>query len=175
MPARARRGAEPPSYRPGSRIRGVGPGTGRPCGPTLATASAGCTRRRWANRRRGPGTTAPWTPPTRFGDFVVPHNICHAGRIGVEMAVTNGHSFCNETATSGGAEGIRTPGLLIANETRYQLRHSPGGQQGSNPRCPPPPGGCRRSSWSRRSGCSPCWCSGRRLMGPWAPRPPRGR
>ncbi len=26
---------------------------------------------------------------------------------------------------SGGAEGIRTPGLLIANETRYQLRHSP--------------------------------------------------
>lgn len=24
-----------------------------------------------------------------------------------------------------GAEGIRTPGLLIANETRYQLRHSP--------------------------------------------------
>jgi hypothetical protein len=27
--------------------------------------------------------------------------------------------------TGGGAEGIRTPGLLIANETRYQLRHSP--------------------------------------------------
>ena len=26
---------------------------------------------------------------------------------------------------SGGAEGIRTPDLLIANETRYQLRHSP--------------------------------------------------
>src|ERR1051326_6862400 len=25
----------------------------------------------------------------------------------------------------GGAEGIRTPGLLIAKETRYQLRHSP--------------------------------------------------
>ena len=25
----------------------------------------------------------------------------------------------------GGAKGIRTPGLLIANETRYQLRHSP--------------------------------------------------
>jgi len=27
--------------------------------------------------------------------------------------------------TESGAEGIRTPGLLIANETRYQLRHSP--------------------------------------------------
>ena len=26
---------------------------------------------------------------------------------------------------AGGAEGIRTPDLLIANETRYQLRHSP--------------------------------------------------
>ncbi len=27
----------------------------------------------------------------------------------------------------GGAKGIRTPDLLIANETRYQLRHSPMG------------------------------------------------
>ena len=27
--------------------------------------------------------------------------------------------------SGGGAEGIRTPDLLIANETRYQLRHSP--------------------------------------------------
>ena len=25
----------------------------------------------------------------------------------------------------GGAEGIRTPGLFVANEARYQLRHSP--------------------------------------------------
>ena len=31
---------------------------------------------------------------------------------------------CPETS-HGGAEGIRTPDLLIANETRYQLRHSP--------------------------------------------------
>lgn len=30
-----------------------------------------------------------------------------------------------QTGGSGGAEGIRTPDLLIANETRYQLRHSP--------------------------------------------------
>ena len=28
-------------------------------------------------------------------------------------------------AFCGGAEGNRTPDLLIANETRYQLRHSP--------------------------------------------------
>ena len=32
--------------------------------------------------------------------------------------VSGPSSFC-------GAEGIRTPDLLIANETRYQLRHSP--------------------------------------------------
>src|ERR1700710_481342 len=29
------------------------------------------------------------------------------------------------TSRFGGAEGIRTPDLLVANETRYQLRHSP--------------------------------------------------
>lgn len=29
------------------------------------------------------------------------------------------------TSQNGGAKGIRTPDLLIANETRYQLRHSP--------------------------------------------------
>src|SRR5919107_1968405 len=32
-----------------------------------------------------------------------------------------------EALVDGGAEGIRTPDLLIANETRYQLRHSPRG------------------------------------------------
>jgi hypothetical protein len=33
---------------------------------------------------------------------------------------------CSERASDlGGAEGIRTPGLLVANEARYQLRHSP--------------------------------------------------
>jgi transposase InsO family protein len=32
-----------------------------------------------------------------------------------------------------GAEGIRTPGLLVANETRYQLRHSPRSAQFSRP------------------------------------------
>ncbi len=36
------------------------------------------------------------------------------------------HATRLSTRISGGAEGIRTPDLLIANETRYQLRHSPG-------------------------------------------------
>ena len=52
------------------------------------------------NRGRAPMTT---TKPRPASDV-------HAGRTGFP---------------SGGAEGIRTPGLLIANETRYQLRHSP--------------------------------------------------
>ena len=36
-------------------------------------------------------------------------------------------SWLGETPSQpkGGAKGIRTPDLLIANETRYQLRHSP--------------------------------------------------
>lgn len=33
-------------------------------------------------------------------------------------------SLCPDTS-HGGAEGNRTPDLLIANETRYQLRYSP--------------------------------------------------
>ena len=32
-----------------------------------------------------------------------------------------------------GARGIRTPDLLIANETRYQLRHSPKAQVSYHP------------------------------------------
>jgi hypothetical protein len=32
---------------------------------------------------------------------------------------------CPELLKRGGAKGIRTPDLLDANETRYQLRHSP--------------------------------------------------
>ncbi len=33
--------------------------------------------------------------------------------------------WSNGVSPGGGARGIRTPDLLIANETRYQLRHSP--------------------------------------------------
>jgi hypothetical protein len=44
----------------------------------------------------------------------------------------------------GGAEGIRTPDLLIANETRYQLRHSPKCEE----KLPPGP-----SYFESRPGC----------------------
>ena len=53
----------------------------------------------------------------------------------LEEALTSGHragevrTYARKrefnTSPSGGARGIRTPDLLIANETRYQLRHSP--------------------------------------------------
>ena len=53
----------------------------------------------------------------------------------LEEALTSGHragevrTYARKrefnTSPSGGAKGIRTPDLLIANETRYQLRHSP--------------------------------------------------
>jgi hypothetical protein len=33
--------------------------------------------------------------------------------------------MCPDLLNTGGAKGIRTPDLLDANESRYQLRHSP--------------------------------------------------
>jgi hypothetical protein len=43
----------------------------------------------------------------------------------------------------GGAKGTRTPDLLVANETRYQLRHSPADRGGpiSTETLPPSGGG----------------------------------
>ena len=48
--------------------------------------------------------------------------------------------FAGETGFSVcGAEGIRTPDLLIANETRYQLRHSPMRPGGATEKISPGP------------------------------------
>src|SRR4051794_5983814 len=64
------------------------------------------------------------------------------------------------TGSSGaGAEGIRTPDLLIATETRYQLRHSPRRVFGAptsalsekiSPARPGPEPGCSARSLERR-------------------------
>src|SRR5699024_11595753 len=35
------------------------------------------------------------------------------------------HITCSRRATSGGAEGTRTPNPLLAKQMRYQLRHGP--------------------------------------------------
>ena len=49
------------------------------------------------------------------------HNSRH--RINAPGHTKNRHP--DRMSVCGGARGIRTPDLLIANETRYQLRHSP--------------------------------------------------
>ena len=60
----------------------------------------------------------------------------------------------------GGAEGIRTPDLLIANETRYQLRHSPLVRVNANttpdgiPNRREPLHGCFRPSWGTTCGAA---------------------
>ena len=41
------------------------------------------------------------------------------------FAVVVGIAPCQSPVMDGGAKGTRTPDLLVANETRYQLRHSP--------------------------------------------------
>ncbi len=81
------------------------------CGPTGAKGSDGpgerlTLLRALAHVARVPQGQAWDTPPTRHTG---PETVFPQVRLSVR----------------GGAEGIRTPDLLIANETRYQLRHSP--------------------------------------------------
>ena len=72
----------------------------------------------------------------------------------------------------GGAKGIRTPDLLIANETRYQLRHSPkyrmmvapASGDVANHHCPTALGQWLSSSMSQSAGAA------RRGLGPAAGR-----
>ena len=56
-----------------------------------------------------------------------------------------------ERLLDGGAKGTRTPDLLVANETRYQLRHSPADRGGpiSTETLPPSGGGylARFAAW----------------------------
>jgi hypothetical protein len=43
----------------------------------------------------------------------------------VECATLMSITPSRRLLSGGGAKGIRTPDLLVANETRYRLRHSP--------------------------------------------------
>jgi integrase len=52
-----------------------------------------------------------------------------ANHSGETRAILAAFSQVRTGFAGGGAEGIRTPDLLIANETRYQLRHSPGSER----------------------------------------------
>jgi hypothetical protein len=46
------------------------------------------------------------------------------------FAVVVGIAPCQSAVLDGGAKGTRTPDLLVANETRYRLRHSPADRGG---------------------------------------------
>ena len=46
------------------------------------------------------------------------------------FAVVVGITPCQSPVMDGGAKGTRTPDLLVANETRYRLRHSPADRDG---------------------------------------------
>ena len=58
-------------------------------------------------------------------------------------------------AKCGGAEGIRTPDLLIANETRYQLRHSPMRPSSARKKLPPAARRTRIGARPRRAAQAP--------------------
>ena len=98
----------------------------------------------WTRRRCRPGWGTPRSPrehlpctswgraPTAPDWTVSTHGGTHGAHVRARR--TRDAASGNEKGTvpaggrrclSGGAEGIRTPDLLIANETRYQLRHSP--------------------------------------------------
>src|SRR6478735_6416318 len=80
--------------------------------------------------------------------------------------IARGPPTCVDDPLRGGARGIRTPDLLIANETRYQLRHSPSsGVQTSTPgagSCKPAPRGAARNPASGPDGGGYCPAARRR-------------
>ena len=69
------------------------------------------------------------------------------------------------TSGFGGAEGIRTPDLLIANETRYQLRHSPMRPLSARKKLPP---ACPRSESASAWSSTCCDAVFRSLSAPYA-------
>src|SRR4051812_42148720 len=77
---------------------------------TLRCACRAESRRDQAGRRRDAGAWMAEVP-----------SLCRL----FTQSPRGGAWSCRLTWCFGGAEGIRTPDLLIANETRYQLRHSP--------------------------------------------------
>ena len=104
-----------------------GPGA-RPRCP-WAVAGPGRSSRRRAGRSSRRGRLAGGPPPT--GTPSSPAQQAPGTPVGPQQqaprqraqAYKNRHP--DRMSACGGARGIRTPDLLIANETRYQLRHSP--------------------------------------------------
>ena len=79
-----------------------------------ASTGSSCSSRSCSPRSCGRGLRQPPPPPQH--PLTRPRT-CENDEGGLPMG--------GRLRAAGGAEGIRTPDLLIANETRYQLRHSP--------------------------------------------------
>ncbi len=127
------RRAEPHVSTPGAAgVEGVGGSGGHErawlrC--PWAVAGPGRASRRRAGRSSRRGRLAGGPPPT--GTPSSPAQQAPGTPVGPQQqaphqraqAYKNRHP--DRMSACGGARGIRTPDLLIANETRYQLRHSP--------------------------------------------------
>ena len=127
------RRAEPHVSTPGAAgVEGVGGAGGRErawlrC--PWAVAGPGRASRRRAGRSSRRGRLAGGPPPT--GTPSSPAQQAPGTPVGPQQqaphqraqAYKNRHP--DRMSACGGARGLRTPDLLIANETRYQLRHSP--------------------------------------------------
>ena len=101
-------------WRRGPAAVPVGGGGARPRCPWAAAGPGRASRRR-AERSSRRGRRAGGPPPTGTPSSPAPqHHAWHT---------KNRHP--DRMSACGGARGIRTPDLLIANETRYQLRIAP--------------------------------------------------
>ena len=82
----------------------------------------------WSHKQPGPVTVS-GPPPTAQPGPAGARNASgakqHANRHNTNAPRHTKNRHPDRMSARGGARGIRTPDLLIANETRYQLRHSP--------------------------------------------------
>ena len=123
VPGLASRHQLPPVWRAPDSLAAVPVGGGR-ARAGLEIDHSEPKARVWRSRGRAaahrhiqrPGPTAPGTP-------AAPRATQQPGTAPAPRHTKNRHP--DRMSACGGARGIRTPDLLIANETRYQLRHSP--------------------------------------------------
>ena len=123
VPGLASRHQLPPVWRAPDSLAAVPVGGGR-ARAGLEIDHSEPKARVWRSRGRAaahrhiqrPGPTVPGTP-------AAPRATQQPGTAPAPRHTKNRHP--DRMSACGGARGIRTPDLLIANETRYQLRHSP--------------------------------------------------
>ena len=128
-PGRGSRSTSVPRVRGNRRSSSAsGSQEGRGCGASGTVPCSSCSGRPRPPGLPGvPGLKAPWEKPALLPP------ISRRTREGKLRALPR-----HRADLLGGARGTRTPDLLIANETRYQLRHSPGYAEMVAPALPPP-------------------------------------